>query len=82
MITFGELVDRLQIINIKIYSLIEITANNNISDKKRVAVEHNIHILNAQRKDLIDELDRYIDDVIKKKREHKLYPRLKSYKDF
>ena len=81
-LTFGEIVDRLQVANIKIYNLIELTSKDNLSAEKRVAIEYNIHVLNDQRKSLIDGLDKYIDDVIKGKREHKLFPRLKSYKDF
>jgi len=81
-LTLGELCDKLCIVNIKIYNMVEKTYDNTITDEERVALEENMRIMNEQRRDLIHDIDTYIEDVISGKRIHKLYPRIKSYKDF
>lgn len=57
MDTFGNLIDKLTVVNLKIWHLEDIKRNTTATDKDIVEATKKTNILNCQRNDLIQELD-------------------------
>jgi hypothetical protein len=81
--TLGSLVDKLTIVNIRLWHLEDDRRDKNRPDIERLRAADMVTNVNAQRNDLIDEIDLYLQDAInnpnQKKlvwRKHKLYDKL------
>lgn len=57
METFGNLVDKLTVVNLKIWHLEDLKREANRSDKEIADATRKTNVLNKQRNDLIQELD-------------------------
>lgn len=69
--TLGSLIDKLTIVNIKVWHLEEIrNAKDSIADEKRLEAADNLTILNRHRNELVQEIDEFLRDTLsgKKKR--------------
>ena len=80
MQTLSEIIDKLIIVNIKLFNIIEKTQTQEMGAEERVANEENIGILVKQRKLYMTSIDEYLRDVIDGKKEHIVLRRLKTYK--
>lgn len=79
--TVGSLVDKITIVNLKIYHMLEQLERKDVDEEFKTKVKEKLVILHEQRKDLEDELDQLLIDVIYKKRELKVYRQFKMYND-
>jgi hypothetical protein len=60
MDTFGNLVDKLIVVNLKIWHLEDLKRNPQATDKQIANATKKTNILNVQRNDLIQEIDEMI----------------------
>ncbi|MCK5617412.1 DUF4254 domain-containing protein [Candidatus Pacearchaeota archaeon] len=67
METLGTLIDKLTVINVKCFHLIDIHGNIDLSDDKRLEAADKVRECNSQRNELIQEIDQFIQDVLDKK---------------
>jgi len=64
MQTIGELIDKLTIANIRLWHLEDIRRNKNLTNDERLKACDSVSVVNKQRNNLIDEIDKCIDDAI------------------
>jgi len=80
METLGSLVDKLSIVNLKLYHTEDIAQEEGASDKQIADAKRKISILNRQRNALIEEIDVLFEDVMKGKRPvPQVFRQLKDY---
>lgn len=79
METFGDLVDKLSICNIRLWHLEEIKHNNDASDKDVADAARKIAVVNKQRNALIDEINKYLANVLAGKIKNVECPKVKLY---
>jgi ABC-type amino acid transport substrate-binding protein len=73
MDTIGNLIDKLTIVNIRIWMAEDIKRDPNASDKKIADATRVTNIANSQRNDLIQEIDEAINEMISSGKTQKLY---------
>ena len=81
METVGSLIDKLSINELKIYHMKEQIERPDITDDQRANFNDRMAILKLQRKDLSEELQTLLEDVLNGKKTLKLYRQLKMYND-
>ena len=81
METVGSLVDKLSINELKIYHMEEQKARDDIDDEFREDCNRRLEILYIQQKDLKDELQELMEDVLSGKKKLKMYRQLKMYNE-
>jgi hypothetical protein len=80
METFGSLIDKLSIVNLKLYHTEDIAQEEGADDKTVANAKRKISILNRQRNALIEEIDVLFEDVIEGKRPvPKVFKQFKDY---
>lgn len=79
--TIGSLVDKISIVNLKIYHMKEQLKRADIDDSFRKDIKLKIRILKLQLSDLQNELDDLFKDVVTGKKELKVYRQFKMYND-
>lgn len=72
-ITFGNLIDQLTIINIRIWMAENIKRDKNATDKQIANATKLTNVANQQRNDLIQEIDEKINYMVKTSESQKLY---------
>ncbi|MGC8866739.1 MAG: DUF4254 domain-containing protein, partial [Elusimicrobiales bacterium] len=77
----GSLVDKITIINLKIYHMMEQLKRSDVDDSFKISVVNKIKILKIQRKDLEKELNQLFDDVVEGRKRLKVYRQFKMYND-
>ena len=65
METIGSLIDKLTIINIRLWNLEDIRRDKTRSDKERLSAADKVAIVNSQRAQITDEIDQLINSSIK-----------------
>tara|TARA_Y100000034_G_C6585454_1_gene254130 strand:+ start:197 stop:460 length:264 start_codon:yes stop_codon:yes gene_type:complete len=73
METIGNLIDKLTIVNIRIWMAEDIKRKPNATDKEIADACKITNIANSQRNDLIQEIDENLNDMVQNKRTQKLY---------
>ena len=73
METIGNLIDKLTIVNIRIWMAEDIKRDKNSSDSEIARVTKLTNIANQQRNDIIQEIDEKINDLILNNKIQKLY---------
>jgi len=80
METFGSLIDKLSIVNIKLYHQEDVAQEEGADDKQVADAKRKISVLNKQRNALIEEIDILFEEVIEGKRPvPKAFRQLKDY---
>jgi len=64
METPGSLVDKLTIANIRLWHLEDQRRDKSLTDAERLAAADAVSVVNRQRNDLVDELDKLLCDII------------------
>jgi DNA integrity scanning protein DisA with diadenylate cyclase activity len=77
-LTIGQLVDRLTIVNTKIYVQEDIKRHKDATDKMIAEATRKTNVLNSERNALIDEIDIAMNEIAEGKKQ-KLYGSNKSY---
>lgn len=77
-LTVGQLLDKLSIVNIKIYMQEDIKRDKDAKDKEIADATRKTNKLNSERNDLIDEIDISLNEIAEGKKQ-KLYGSNKSY---
>ena len=73
MDTLGNLIDKLTIINIRIWMAEDVKRNKSASDKEIADATRVTNVANQQRNDLIQEIDEKINHMVKTGELQKLY---------
>lgn len=73
MDTIGNLIDKLTIVNIRIWMAEDIKRDKKASDKKIADATKLTNVANAQRNDLIQEIDEAVNKLIETSTPQKLY---------
>ena len=73
METIGNLIDKLTVVNIRIWMAEDIKRNSSSSDSEIVKATKLTNICNSQRNDLIQEIDEKINELIKTGKVQRLY---------
>jgi hypothetical protein len=73
MDTIGSLIDKLTIVNLRIWFAEDIKRNTSSTNEQIVTATKITNIANQQRNDLIQEIDENINLLIKTNKEQKLY---------
>ena len=73
MDTIGNLIDKLTVVNIRIWMAEDIKRDKNASDKEIAAATKLTNIANQQRNDLIQEIDEKINYMVESGEIQKLY---------
>jgi hypothetical protein len=73
MDTLGNLIDKLTIVNIRIWMAEDVKRDGTASDEKIVAATKLTNIANQQRNDLIQEIDELVNDLVLYQKQQKLY---------
>lgn len=73
METLGSLVDKLTIVNLKIFKAEDLKRDESASDKQIADACRATNLLNTQRNDLMQEIDELFIDVVSGKSKMKLY---------
>lgn len=73
MDTIGNLIDKLTVVNIRIWMAEDIKRNTDASDKEIADATRLTNIANQQRNDLIQEIDEKINHMVKTGELQKLY---------
>lgn len=81
METVGSLVDKLSINELKIYHMTEQYQRDDVDDAFRKDCQSRLDILKMQRKDLTEELQQLMNDVLSGKRKFKVYRQMKMYNE-
>lgn len=81
METVGSLIDKLSINELKIYHMQEQRNRNDVDEQFKINCDNRLHILSVQRKDLMEELDLLMKDVLSGQKKLKLYRQLKMYNE-
>jgi hypothetical protein len=79
--TVGSLVDKLSIIQLKIFHMNEQLVRSDADQKHKIEVKQKINILQEQKKDLENELSGFLKDLVSGKAKLKLYRQFKMYND-
>ena len=80
METFGSLIDKLSIVNIKLYHQEDVAQEEGADDKQVANAKRKISVLNRQRNALIEEIDVLFEEIIEgKKPVPKAFRQLKDY---
>jgi len=79
--TIGSLVDKISIVDLKIYHMKEQAARKDASREHQAQSKQKSSILEEQRSDLISELSELAQDVIDGKKTLKVYRQFKMYND-
>jgi hypothetical protein len=81
METVGSLIDKLSINELKIYHMTEQRDRKDVDEEFRLDCDNRLSILCLQRKDLTEELQQLLDDVISGRRQLRLYRQMKMYNE-
>jgi len=81
METVGSLIDKITILNLKVYHIKEQIHSKRYDDKYIEECKERLKILNIQRKDLISELSTLFADIAMNKRKIKVFRQFKMYND-
>lgn len=73
MDTIGNLIDKLTIVNIRIWMAEDIKRDPNASDKQIADATRVTNIANSQRNDLIQEIDEGLNQLVASGKQQKLY---------
>ena len=73
MDTIGNLVDKLSIVNLKIWMLEDVKREMTSSDADVASATRKTNVLNCQRNDLIQEIDESINELVTTGKPQKLY---------
>ena len=73
MDTIGSLIDKLTVVNIRIWMAEDIKRNKSATDKQIADATKITNVANQQRNDLIQEIDEKINDMISSGKVQKLY---------
>ena len=73
MDTVGNLIDKLSVVNIRIWMAEDVKRDSNASDKQIADATRLTNICNQQRNDLIQEIDEKINSMIATGKTQKLY---------
>jgi hypothetical protein len=73
MDTIGNLIDKLSIVNLRIWMAEDIKRDPNATDKKIADATRLTNVCNSQRNDLIQEIDELINNMIQTGQVQKLY---------
>lgn len=73
MDTIGSLIDKLTIVNIRIWMAEDIKRDKGASDKQVASATKLTNVANTQRNDLIQEIDEKINEMIESGQPQKLY---------
>jgi ABC-type amino acid transport substrate-binding protein len=73
MDTIGNLIDKLSIVNLRIWMAEDVKRDPNATDKKIADATRLTNICNSQRNDLIQEIDETLNDMIRNGTLQKLY---------
>jgi len=73
METIGNLIDKLSVVNIRIWMAEDIKRNSNSNDYDIAKATKITNIANQQRNDLIQEIDELLNDLIINQKPQKLY---------
>jgi hypothetical protein len=79
--TIGSLVDKLSILDLKIYHMQEQIDRKDATPEHRQNCVQRLQIMNIQRQDLTEELSQLFSDVMAGKRKLKVYRQFKMYND-
>jgi len=79
--TIGSLVDKITIVDLKIYHMKEQVDRTDISGSHRKACQLKVAILIEQRNDLTHELNGLAQDIFAGRKELKVYRQFKMYND-
>jgi len=77
--TFGTIVDKLTVANIKIALWENTRRDKTLSDKKRLMASDCCMELNAQRNALVTELDEHLANLLKYPSRHKVHKKVANY---
>lgn len=81
METVGSLIDKLSINELKIYHMTEQRDRQDVDDEFRADCNNRLSILCLQRKDLTEELQQLMDDVLSGRKQLRLYRQMKMYNE-
>jgi len=73
MDTIGNLIDKLSIVNLRIWMAEDVKRDPNATDKKIADATRLTNICNSQRNDLIQEIDETLNDMVRNGTLQKLY---------
>jgi hypothetical protein len=73
METIGNLIDKLSVVNIRIWMAEDIKRDKNVSDKQIADATKITNVANSQRNDLIQEIDEKLNYMLKTGELQKLY---------
>jgi hypothetical protein len=73
METIGNLIDKLSVVNIRIWMAEDIKRDKNATDKEIADATRVTNIANSQRNDLIQEIDEKLNTMIESGKTQKLY---------
>ena len=73
METIGNLIDKLTIVNIRIWTAEDVKRNREATDTEIAKATKITNIANQQRNDLIQEIDEMINELVLKQKPQKLY---------
>lgn len=73
METIGNLIDKLTIVNIRIWTAEDVKRNPEATDTEIAKATKITNIANQQRNDLIQEIDEMINELVLKQKPQKLY---------
>jgi len=73
MDTIGNLIDKLSIVNLRIWMTEDVKRDPNATDKKIADATRLTNICNSQRNDLIQEIDETLNDMVRNGTLQKLY---------
>jgi len=79
MYSIGDLVDKLVIENLKIFTVRDQLHSENLSDKEYVELNNKMNILNQNRSILSNLLDDKVEKVVSKKEKNVLLKIIKTY---
>jgi hypothetical protein len=79
MNSIGDLIDKLVIENIKIFTLREKLHSEGISDEEYINLTNNMMLLNENRSTISNYLDEKIDRVVSKKEKNTILKKIKTY---
>ena len=79
MYSIGDLVDKLIIENIKIFSLRDKLHSEELSDEEHVELNNKMMILNENRGTIANLLDEKVENVVAKKEKNRILKPIKTY---
>ena len=79
--TPGSIVDKITILSLKIYHMLEETNRKDVSEEHIKKCREKLEILKEQRFDLANALKKLIYDILNGNKKHKVYYQFKMYND-